>query len=100
MKHKQKPTAVVSDILNNYLDWIGKNYPDLDEKDLKGVFDVVYLTYLGKSVTQYSSAVKAIASCYSDNFNKIMKKYFVDKPDLLYEICMLYLSKAIEKGAM
>lgn len=100
MKHKKKPTAVVSDILNNYLDWIGKNYPDLDKEDLKGVFDTVYLTYLGKPVTQYSSAVKAIASCYLDNFSKIMKKYFVDKPDLLYEICMLYLSKAIEKGAM
>lgn len=100
MKHKQKPTVVVTDILNNYLEWVSKNYPDLDEEDLRGVFDVVYLTYLGKPVKQYSSAVKAIAACYLDDFNKIMKKYFVDKPNLLYEICMLYLSKAIEKGAI
>ena len=101
MKRRQKSiTSVVSEILNKYLDWVSLNYDELDTKDVQGVFDVVYLTYLDKPIPEYSSAIKAIAARYADEFNNIMSKYSVDKPDLLYEICMLYLTKAIKKGVI
>lgn len=98
MRHRQKPTVVVSDILNNYLDWVASNYAPLDTEDLVKVFDVAYCMYLDKRVPECSSAVKALGARYLDELTGVMKKYSVDKPDLLYEICMLYLNKAVEKG--
>ena len=98
MRHRQKPIVVVSDILNNYLDWVASNYAPLDTEDLVKVFDVAYCIYLDKQVPECSSAVKALGVRYLDELTGVMKKYSVDKPDLLYEICMLYLNKAVEKG--
>lgn len=98
MRHRQKPTVVVSDILNNYLDWVAFNYSPLDADDLIKVFDTAYCMYLDKQVPEYSSAVKALGTRYLEELSGVMKKYSVDKPDLLYEICMLYLNKATKKG--
>lgn len=100
MRHRQKPTVVVSDILNNYLDWVAHNYASLDTDDLIKVFDVAYCMYLDKQVPEYSSAVKTLGEKYVEELSGVMQKYSVDKPDLLYKICMLYLDKAIKKGVV